>query len=357
MSRSISIINTEVQLINVIEAIHKFGCKDNYLIIGQFNIQPNRIQKIEKMLAEPMFRKHFKRIIHLPLYLSNKNFFRFLAYFLAYIKFFLLVVCSKNFDYCFFGVVTDIIVKPVAFLVQNRNPKSMLCVIDEGVRIIADSAERVKNKHMLTQKKTTCNRLLTGYFKAITKNWIYPSLTYFSIYELSLLPQDNLIKNDFSFFRKNKISSIKLEQNAIIIVGQPFVELQIISKETYEKIILQITRMHIGCNIYYAPHPIETQFYNWLPQNIKILKSQYPLELVLISNSISEIIGFNSSVLFNSTFLNICDKIFSILLDESYLLDSRLKGKNAEIYAHFKKVGVNVVTIDSYYKFSFLKEK
>ena len=47
MKRSISIINTEIQLINVIEAIQHFECQDNYLVIGQFNIRLDRIHKIE----------------------------------------------------------------------------------------------------------------------------------------------------------------------------------------------------------------------------------------------------------------------------------------------------------------------
>lgn len=315
MKRSISIINTEIQLINVIEAIQHFECKDNYLVIGQFNIRPERIQKIEKMLEEPLFNQHFKKIIHLPLYLSNTNPLRFFGYVLAYIKFFFLILFSKKFDFCFFGVVTDIIVKPIVYLTQYKNNQCLLCVIDEGTRIMVDASIRIQNETLLIQQNRKKIPLFYGYFLAITRKWIYPALTYFSIYSLSLLKQDKLIKNKYHYFRQNRIPQILLEKNSVIIVGQPLYELHITTLSTYQQIIQNIIAKYEHCPIYYAPHPIETAYNQWIPRQVQLLNTQYPLELVLIANQPNAVIGFNSTVLFNYAALD-QKNIYSVLLSE-----------------------------------------
>lgn len=316
MKRSISIINTEIQLINVIEAIHHFECKDNYLVIGQFNIRMDRIQKIEDMLKEPLFRQHFRKIIHLPLYLSNKNPLRFLGYILAYIKFFFLILCSKKFDNCFFGVITDIIVKPITFLSYYKNPQCTICVIDEGARTSAEASERVQNKELLIEQQKKKIHLIPGYCLAILRKWIYPSITYFSIYHPSLLPQDKLIKNNYSFFKQNKLPNIHIEENSVVIVGQALYELRIMSLETYRKTIEDIIAKYEGLPIYYAPHPIEKEYINWMPKHVQFLQTPYPLELVLIARQLNTIIGFYSAALFNCAYMGLCDNIISISIDE-----------------------------------------
>lgn len=316
MKRSISIINTEIQLINVIEAIHHFECTENYLVIGQFNIRMERIQKIEDMLKEPLFRQHFKKIIHLPLYLSNKNPLRFLAYVLAYIKFFFLILCEKKFDCCFFGVVTDIIVKPIAYLSQYKNPQCMLSIIDEGTRTEAEADERIQMKEQIIYQQKHKKNLVLGYCLAIIRKWIYPSITYFSIYHPALLPQDVLFRNKYTFFKQNKLPNIHIEKNSVVIVGQALYELHAMSLQTYQKIIDSVLTKYKDFPIHYAPHPIESEYIKWLPKHVNILRTPYPLELVLIVNPVRAVVGFYSAALFNCAYMEICEDITSISLNK-----------------------------------------
>lgn len=343
MKRSISIINTEIQLINVIEAIQHFECQDNYLVIGQFNIRLDRIHKIEKMLEEPTFKQHFKKIIHLPLYLSNKNPLRFMGYILAYIKFFFLILFSKKFDCCFFGVVTDIIVKPVVYLTHYKNRNCMLCVIDEGVRVMADANDRVQNESQLLLQQKKKIGLLHGFFLAISRKWIYPALTYFSIYPLPLLEHDILIKNQYDFLRNHPLDLIKLEKNSIVIVGQPCAELKITTLEVYKRIVLQFISQHPDCQIYYAPHPIETDCYQWMPDQVTLLKTKYPLELLIISNTVKTLIGFNSTVLFNCAVMGICQEIYSVSLDKTDYLTLPDPDTINRLYHQLREFGVIIV--------------
>lgn len=343
MKRSISIINTEIQLINVIEAIQHFECGNNYLVIGQFNIRPERIQKIEKMLEEPLFKQHFKKIIHLPLYLSNKNPLRFIGYLLAYIKFFFLILFSKKFDCCFFGVVTDIIVKPIVFLTHYKNPQCMLCVIDEGIRVTVDANERVKNAELITLQNKKSQKLLYGYYQAITRKWLYPSLTYFSIFQPVLLPQDTLIPNMHVFFKSNRISNIQLSDNAIVIVGQPFYELHFTSLEKYQEIIHHIIEHNSGKSIYYAPHPIETEYTKWLPQLVSVIKSSYPLELILINNHIDTLIGFSSTVLFNYSAMEPKKNTYSISLTRKEYINPPTQDQINLFNQKLQQFGIHIV--------------
>lgn len=348
MTRSISIINTEIQLINVIEAIHHFKTEENYLVIGQFNIKTDRIQKIEKMLMEPLFSQHFKKIIHLPLYLSNKNPFRFVGYALAYIKFFFLILFQKKFDFCFFGVVTDIIVKPIVYLTQYKNPECRLCVIDEGGRVIADAKERTMNESKIKLQNSRTQGLLSGFIQAINRTWAYPSLTYFSVFQLSLLPQDKLIHNDYVFFRANQIQTSQLKKNAVVVVGNPLCEHNIIPLAQCQKIINTVIAKYDAHPIYYAPHPMETEYVKWMPKHVTLLQTHYPLELVILANHADTLIGFASTALFNCAAMKICDNIISISLDEQN------NEGNAEVIrawnTELSKVGVHVVKPDFFLK-------
>lgn len=344
MKRSISIINTEIQLINVIEAIHHFKCEENYLVIGQFNIRPDRIQKIEKMMEDPLFNQHFKRIIHLPLYLSNTNPLRFLGYILAYIKFFFLILFSKKFDCCFFGVVTDIIVKPIVYLTQYKNPECMLCVVDEGARVIMDSNNRVQNEDSLLRQQNKRIHLFYGLYLAITRKWIYPALTYFSIYQLSLFKQDILICNEYNYFKQNKIQQILLKEHAIVIVGQPMSELKIITSSTYQQIIQNILAKYKEYTVYYAPHPIETEYKQWLPGTTIILNTQYPLELLLIANHIDTIFGFYSTVLLNCASMKLCKNIFSISLDKEEYINEENSNQMEVFNKTLKEYGIKILS-------------
>lgn len=345
MKRSITIINTEIQLINAIEAIHYFGCEENFLVIGQFNFQPKRIQKIENMLKEPLFRQHFKRIIHLPFYFSHKNPLRFIGYILAYIKFFFLILFSKKFDFCFFGVMTDIIVKPIAFLTQYKNPQCELCVIDEGIRIIADTLDRVHNQEAIIRQSKKKPLLLQGYYQAITKKWQYPTLTFYSIYQLSLLPQDRLIQNTYVFFKQNRLSSIRLDNHAVLLIGQPLFELHLMELSDYQKIIQQIVEKYKPFPVYYAPHPIETEYTKWLPDQVTVVKSQYPIELLIMVNQVDALIGFNSTALLNCASMGICDNIISISVENNSNTLSSETAKENQLQKEMTNLGINIVSL------------
>jgi len=347
MTRSISIINTEIQLINVIESIHHFKSRENYLVIGQFNIQTDRIHKIEKMLMEPLFGQHFKKIIRLPLYLSNKNPFRFVGYALAYIKFFFLILFQKKFDFCFFGVVTDIIVKPIVYLTQYKNPECLLCVIDEGGRVIVDAKERTMNERNIKLQSSHSKGLLSGFIQAINRTWAYPSLTYFSVFQLSLLPQDKLIHNDYAFFKANQIQNNQLKKKAVVMVGNPLCEHKRIPLVQYQNIINSVIAKYNAPPIYYAPHPMETEYVKWMPKHIILLQTHYPLELVVLVNCVDTLIGFGSTALYNCAVMKICDNIISISLDEQN------DEEKAEVMAwntELLNVGVHVVKPDYFLK-------
>ena len=220
----------------------------------------------------------------------------------------------------------------------------MLCVVDEGARVIMDSNNRVQNEDSLLRQQYKRIHLFYGLYLAITRKWIYPALTYFSIYQLSLFKQDILICNEYNYFKQNKIQQILLKEHAIVIVGQPMSELKIITSSTYQQIIQNILAKYKEYTVYYAPHPIETEYKQWLPGTTIILNTQYPLELLLIANHIDTIFGFYSTVLLNCASMKLCKNIFSISLDREEYINEENSNQMEVFNKTLKEYGIKILS-------------
>jgi hypothetical protein len=345
MKRSISIINTGIQLINVIEAVQNFECQDNYLIIGQFNIFPDRIKQIEKMLEDEYMNRHFKKIYSMPKQFSPGNPLRFFGYMLAYFKFAFIILFSKKFNYCFSGVYTDIIQRPINFLSYYKNRNICLCLVDEGVRIMEDAKNRFEQLPKLTIQDKKKVLFFRDFFLAITKHWLPPTLCYFTVYDLPLLARDRQETNRYLFLQKNNIYCHNFEKEAVVIIGQPYTELNMISEISYSKIIMTILNEWKDYPCCYVPHPMEIKYKEWLPQNLLILKTQYPIELLLIGANIRALVGFHSSVLFNAAKMNICDAIVSYVINPQDYINSYNPPAMERLYDSFQKVGIKITDL------------
>lgn len=318
MKKSLSIVNTSIQLINCIEAIHHYECTYNYLLIGQFNIYPERIKKIQKMLEDPFFSQHFKKIYYLPYQFSSKNPLRFVGYLVSAMKFAFIIFFSKKFDFCFYGVYTDVIMRPITYLIKYKNKKSNICLVDEGVRILADANLRIKQEPLILRQEQKSKCFIRDFCLSIVRRWLVPNLNYFTIYSLPYLKRDTIVLNDYSYLKSNNPYHYDFKQNAIVLIGQPFIELKFVEAQTYISILNKIFTLYQGRPIYYVPHPIESLYPKYIPREIEFITTTLPIEILLLGSNVSTLIGFNSSVLFNSAKMNICRDIqcYKIHYDE-----------------------------------------
>jgi len=343
MKRSIAIINTGIQLINVIEAVNRFGCEDNCLIIGQFNIFPDRIKQIEKMLEDDFMNRHFRKIYRMPVNFSAQNPLRFLGYLIAYIKFAFIIFFSKKFDYCFSGVYTDIIQRPVNYLAYFKNRNICLCLVDEGIRVTEDAKNRLAQSELISRQNSHGTIFFRDFYLAITKRWLPPSLCFFSVYDFPILKRDSVMVNPYLFFKTRNIYRYDFNSDAVVIIGQPYVELKMITEDSYKKTVNLILNSHSNKPCYYVPHPMELLYLSWLPDDVKIVRTQYPIELLLLGAKISALTGFNSSVLFNAAKMGLCDIIQSYVIKQEDYICEYNKVAVDRLYSSFKEVGIEVV--------------
>ena len=111
----------------------------------------------------------------------------------------------------------------------------------------------------------------------------------------------------------------------------------------YQKIIQQIVEKYKTSPVYYAPHPIETEYAKWLPAQIAIVKSQYPIELLIMVNHVDTLIGFSSTALLNCASMGICDNIISISVENNSDTLSSETAKENQLQKEMTNLGINIV--------------
>lgn len=331
-------------MINVIEAIHHNQCSDNYLIIGHFNIFPDRIKQLKQLLKDPFIRKNFKKIYFLPSYFNAKSPFRFLDYFFGYVVLFFIFFRVKKIDCFFSGVYTDLYQRPANFLALYFNPSVNLVIIDEGVRILTDVVDR--NEAMLNATYGRTNSLkLKNLFFAIQREWHPPVLQFFSMYDLPVSQKDTLIKNTFAYWRKNNPYVLEFENDAVVIIGQPLAELNVISKKTYQEYIFEILNQENSQNIYYFPHPMENYHMDLIPDQIKVINNLMPTELLLMTANIKSLVGFNSTVLYNAAILKLCSDIKSFWINPADYIQQPNLNAMRRMLEKFQKANIEIINL------------
>jgi len=350
MKKSIAVINTSLELFNLIEAIHYHQCTDNYLIVGHYNLLPDRIRKLKEVLKEPFIKKNFKKIYFLPSRVNSKSPFRFVEYLLGSLKLLFIFLFLNKIDYLFSGVHTNFYQRQATFLVSSFNTSVELWLIDEGVGVLQIVSQRneVLSEEFL-QKRRNKNWIM-NYYRSIKKiDCQPPILHFFSAFDFPVKGKDVLIKNTMSYWKKNNPYTYKFKENAVVFIGQPLVEFKLTSLQTYKKLIAKIFQDVTDSYIYYFPHPAETRHVDLLPKNVEIVTHSIPVELLLIGACIKSIIGFSSTALYNAAILNICP-ITSYWIDTSdYLEVTNIGNINVEaihtLRRTFEKVNIKIIPL------------
>ena len=135
-------------------------------------------------------------------------------------------------------------------------------------------------------------------------------INYFSIFKLRENKYYNFIFNDYKLFENQKN---KKHENLTLFIGQPFVELKMISQKKYQEILEDVVDREN--NLYYCPHPRENKKNYTKIRGIKLLNLNGGLEHYFIAEKYipKKIISFYStslfsfSILFNNISINYID--------------------------------------------------
>lgn len=226
--KSFAIVNNPLQLSNLVEYIECEKLQKVLLVVPYINIEKSRSIFLNELNKQKIY---FEDIY----YIDDKNlFFRYIEYLNIIRKY-------KNciFDNLIFGNISKI----HKFLLPNITSKNYI-LIDDGLLSIS-----------LFKKLLNKTRLLSSKYKFLgLKIFWDKEITFFTF--LDLPSSDKIKKNNCLLFHIN--NSQKINDNEVVIIGQDVVRAMILEKETYQSIIETIILQNIYQQIYYFPHPGES---------------------------------------------------------------------------------------------------
>ena len=306
----LSIISSPLQLLNFKEYIKLNNIKNYDLIVLSF------IKKEEEQIT------YSANVLKLKIHKKINR--------LSFLQYFQLKIFSKTYDKYNQLVIGNFFSDPHLFLYHTSKIKDLV-VLDDGINT------SLIDKYYKTEKKI----LKSNFFKKLIFNFLkiktyYPiKFTMFTLFDIHF-KSNNIIhmKNNFSYV-KSLIKSFNDDDNTYL-VGQPFIELNMITDKDYEFILTKIKSQHN--KIVYIPSRKESDF-NLEKIHKKfgfeILKTISNIELHFIENGLipKKIIGFNSSALI--TLNNIFNSKENLINIISYKIDiesNRFSSNNINKY-------------------------
>lgn len=339
--KTLSIVCTQLQLINAIECVKCYQSTDNTLILDCAS--RNRRHQLEKLLSMKIYQDIFNKVYYSDI---TNNRFVFIDMIFAKILILLLVSLYK---YQKIIVGNYNLLKHKYAIVQgiSQNKACRAIVVDDGT--VSLFYPEIREKEIssgicdISYEKSRFSRML--YHKSLT-DVVSVNINFFSLYKLQLPPLDNLIENHFKYLTdnlNNVITGIDLSKFNIVIVGQPLIELNAVSNENYQKCILEIQNKNKG-KVLYVSHPAEI-LYPFADFGVKIIKFPLPFEcMVKLLNPDTTIYGFTSSALINAKLLCPEKRVVAVDLTPVFNQVSDFVEVASKIYSSFKDYGIDIIS-------------
>lgn len=343
-TNSISIANTQMQLINCLEAVNSYCCHNNWLING--NLSERRNKQIEDFYNSHYLGTSFGHYINLRLFKGGSKICFWMN--LLYSKIVLsLILLFRKMDYVFIGhylnPIHRFIIRKATF--KNNNCRSVL--VDDGTGTMLFAKERYIEQ---TNEIDRCeyDRSMKAFFSPSPDSVLIPSvMEYFTIYPVNQkLEKDHIRKNLYQVVKSwANSSNFKILPNTMVFVGQTLVEEGIVSLEKFQQYLNQAftkakEKYGIG-NIIYCPHPGESSVEQKLEifSNLLIHRNKEPFELFALSFPKSCCIcGFTSSSLWNLSYFSIDASIkFVHIKDCDIICKEPMKSHMANIYKTYSE--------------------
>lgn len=325
------LVDGPLQLLNAIEAKHKFSQKGvrNVIIVRYLKGKLNR-EQINNCLK----LADWDEIIKVKPVLLNFSTFLKIASLINGMKGKIKVknIFIGGFFYMGFHLFTENLKPEKSFLLDDGNVTLTLFEkIDKGI----DSNHIQKNKLLAFIRKIIC----FIFFLKVPKLLKYNFFTFFeSTRNLSV----EVVKNNFEF-QKGLHSKREFDNETVFFLGGPLVESEIIQLGFFKYAIERINEYYLtrGKKFVYVRHRRETDLGLSIVQSLDIrtLTFQNPIELALVLNTSfpKEISSFYSSALASLGRLN-----EQLLLSAFYIPSNYIKVENREgiesIYQSYSKM-------------------
>lgn len=312
------IVFSPLQIINAIEAIHHFDCKNNILIM---NYKPCQDKNNEQMDALAKYHQ-WDTILTIGEGKRRSKFLRYVS---------LIKKLKKNcYNHIFVAGFTSAIYTILANLEKNK-----LFFMDDGVGTI----EAYNNYFSLNkQPKLKLKHIRFWLFGFKTK--LTDKINLFTYFDLKPLPDVAVIPNNLNWFKKTYVIDITIDKD-IYFLGHPHDN----NPEVYANILEKFIHTHAQ-KIIYAPHRYEK-----ISKPLKKILTQYdveirwvgmPIEIYFVTKKIQPymVAGFCSSAFFTLKFLYPRSQYQAIY----YLADPNCN-RTKEAYSHIYSIGIEKITL------------
>lgn len=293
---AVLLVESPMQLINAIEAKHRFEIEESYLLIRYDGIASND-EHIDYILNS--IDNRFSNISKIMLQYGKKNPFKMLEPLMQCLKY--------NPDYLFLGNYFSGFAKLVKMLYPTRKT----IYLDDGAQT---------TKLYYDNKKV--NLFSYYFFKEL-----YPERIY--------------VHHNFEF-TKSKLTEKNqtIDSNTVFFIGAALTENNLISVDNYDKLFSAVVNCYKDYRIVYLPHRFEdANKYNKY-STVDILKPNMPVELYLLQlNELPrKVVSFYSAALYtiNSLFGNVLE-VESIKIPLNIFTNTHYAEKIEKLYDYFSQ--------------------
>ena len=339
--KTLSIVCTQLQLINAIECVKYYKSTDNTIILDCAS--RTRRNQLDKLLSMDVYKDIFNKVYYSDI--TNNR----LAYIdMLYAKM-LIQVLIFLFKYQTIIVGNYNLLKHKYAIVKgiSQNKSCRAIVVDDGtVSLFYPEIREKEISSGICDVSYEIGRFSRMLYYNSLESIVSAKIYFFSLYKLQLTSLDSLIENHFDYLTNNlnnMVSGIDLSIFNTVIIGQPLIELNVVSNEDYKQCILKIRNQNQR-EILYISHPAEFSF-PFADLRVKIIKFPLPFEcIVKLLNPNTTIYGFTSSALINAKLLCPEKRVVSIDLTPIINHETNFIEVSSHIYSSFKDYGIEVVS-------------
>lgn len=315
-------IETPLQLLNSIEAIHHLHFSHNILLIlltGSFKHHyfKNLVREEDWDAVHYIDFKHINREYDFGLNPPRNPYERFLellSIFDTFRKRRRLERIAKSFGYTdnlilgnYLSVHKDYM-RHFANTLEHGN----LYLIDDGTDTIRINEERHQNNNYFDEENTKPKSWFKHFKTTIGNKYIYwngkasPKVIFFTCYDIDVKPGDVLIKHEYDYLRYQ--SSISHPSDHVYFLGQCLIDDGYTTKERYLAHIKRVKDYFNTNNLVYIPHPRESVHYvdmlrHELSVQVNWLDVPIEYEITIRRNRPRYLCSFFSSALINCSLI------------------------------------------------------
>ncbi len=321
MSRyNLFIVAGPLHLMNAIEAIHHFETQNNILLI-LYTDNKKQLNQMERLLDFADWDSI--SYLSLPQKATDKIFFA------RYVHNKFADISKREIDKIFVGEYRS---DHVNHIVNYFNDKDIY-LLDDGL------AQIDYHKEMSYQPyKVKIRRVI---YKMLSYKLSPIKYTFFTIFDIK---NERVIKNEYSFFKKyiNK----KDREDLVYFIGQPLIELGVVSEESYKKEFAKIIRFYKNKKLIYITHRREDE------SKVKRISKELGFEYKEFDNLIeleminAKVVPSDFATFFSTAIVTlpsfIKGSIYRVFKMDDKFINKKFIENISESYLEFEKMGLKM---------------